>query len=161
MTAIRCAIATDFCRPDLCPEGTSNIACNNDGVSRSKQFPTQSVDYRSFYTIGVFLQSFLPTCVSPQGVYLTDKQKKMVLRLHNQMRSDIACGKIPGYGKASRMGEMVSSGITSCPSTSIRILFAYLLSFGIMNWKKCHRIMQNGVHLLMTIAEIRVCLVRF
>lgn len=85
----------------------------------------------------------------------------MVLRLHNQLRSDIACGKIPGYGKASRMGEMVSSRVEPCLGTAIRILFAYHLSFGITTWKRCHRIMQNDVHLLMTTAGIRVCYIRF
>lgn len=35
MYLIHGTVARDYCKPALCPDGTTNIACNNNGVSAS------------------------------------------------------------------------------------------------------------------------------
>nr|CAR93762.1 CG9822-PA [Drosophila melanogaster]CAR93765.1 CG9822-PA [Drosophila melanogaster]CAR93767.1 CG9822-PA [Drosophila melanogaster] len=71
-----------WCDPDLCPDNTVHIACNNDG-------------------------KFHESC-SPDATMVDLKPyRKLIVNEHNKRRNYIASGSLPGYYPATRMATMV------------------------------------------------------
>lgn len=72
----------NYCDPDLCPANKQHIGCANKG-------------------------HFGHLCTADARVVaLDDYQKRLLLHMHNQLRSTIAEGKTPGYPSATRMGAL-------------------------------------------------------
>ncbi|XP_037945428.1 antigen 5 like allergen Cul n 1-like [Teleopsis dalmanni] len=71
-----------WCDPELCPNGGTNIACNNDGNFNERCPPdTTMLDLRPY--------------------------RSFILHEHNKRRNFIAAGLLPGYYPASRMATMI------------------------------------------------------
>lgn len=72
----------NYCDPNLCPAGKNHIGCANKGY-------------------------FGHLCTADARVVaLDDYQKRLLLHMHNQLRSTIAEGKTPGFPSAVRMGAL-------------------------------------------------------
>lgn len=72
----------NYCDPSLCPANKKHIGCANKG-------------------------NFGPLCqADARVVALDDYQKRLLLHMHNQLRSTIAEGNTPGFPSAVRMGAL-------------------------------------------------------
>lgn len=72
----------NYCDPALCPSNKNHIGCVNKG-------------------------HFGHLCTADaRVVQLDDYQKRLLLHMHNQLRSTIAEGKTPGYPPAMKMGAL-------------------------------------------------------
>lgn len=72
----------DYCEADLCASNKKHIGCINKG-------------------------HFGPSCTSDAKVVeLSDYQKRLILHMHNQLRSTIAEGRTPGFPSAVKMGAL-------------------------------------------------------
>ncbi|XP_055842750.1 antigen 5 like allergen Cul n 1-like [Episyrphus balteatus] len=75
------SLAVDYCSKDLCGSST-HIACNNTG-------------------------DFAETCSSDRDlVEITVADRKAIVQHHNQLRNDMAAGKLEGFEQSPRMASM-------------------------------------------------------
>lgn len=86
-TLITLSQTVDYCNKELCKNfkfgRAKHIACNNNF-------------------------DFSPQCPKERSVVpMTQERINLLLKLHNQFRSDVANGKVRGYKQADQMIEMV------------------------------------------------------
>lgn len=75
-------LSNNYCEPGLCPSNKNHIGCANKGT-------------------------FGHLCTADARVVdLDGYNKRLILHMHNQQRSEIAEGKTPGFPPAARMGAL-------------------------------------------------------
>ena len=72
----------DYCEPGLCQSNKKHIGCLNKGYFNHLCTPDARV------------------------IQMDDYSKRLILHLHNQLRSNIAEGRTPGFPQAVRMGPL-------------------------------------------------------
>ncbi|XP_053672319.1 antigen 5 like allergen Cul n 1-like [Anopheles nili] len=75
----------DFCDKNICPPGKRNIGCGC-----------------------IFSESYGPACAGKNAKLhkLTKYEKEQVLKMHNEMRNTVACGKLAPFPPAVRMVQL-------------------------------------------------------
>lgn len=91
-TLIAFSHTTDYCKKELCPSTghSKHIGCGNNG-------------------------NFGPKCPKDRSIEpMTQERISLLLKTHNQLRSDIANGRVPPYSQADQMIELVTNVLMVC-----------------------------------------------
>jgi Cysteine-rich secretory protein family len=98
-----CIVQSDeenYCDPTLCDDGLTHTACDHYLVRTAKMMKKKLVKIINENE----KQEFAQDCgEDAEIVLMSAMHKKLILDLHNQFRSKIATGKVPGYAPAARM----------------------------------------------------------